>query len=307
LALDAIRNAQSILAGADVADDDEILRMSRAAMAELERAELLAGRKQQQAPPGEGAKGRILAYFLARGVDVPVSRAELRRVSGIQEWARRVRELRVEGGWDIRHEANAYRLISDRPSRILAESWRLANSIRARAATPEDRALDLLKARVGVVVNSDLIAHVSGKSDARSMVARFRSDGYEISTCVDRPDLGSNDFVLERIEPSLDAAERRASETTRATVLERDGYACVVCGTRYGPGNLLAVHALSPPLEAGETDPEDFVTLCQTDREGMTAEQVDALLKGRRKRARSAPQQLGNAELSDTGNAAPHN
>src|SRR5438105_2707110 len=87
----ALRRALAILKEADSSVAGEIIDRARAAMAELENAERLAGGGSRHAPAGKGAKSRILAYFLARGVDVPVTGEELRRISGIQEWARRVR------------------------------------------------------------------------------------------------------------------------------------------------------------------------------------------------------------------------
>src|SRR4051812_39299084 len=54
-----------------------------------------------RASKGEGAAPRILAY-LKDHVGEVVSGEELRAASGfIGEWARRVRELNVEHGWDI--------------------------------------------------------------------------------------------------------------------------------------------------------------------------------------------------------------
>jgi hypothetical protein len=49
----------------------------------------------------ESARQRILDYFLERGVGVVVDKAELMKVARISDWARRVRELRDEYGWQI--------------------------------------------------------------------------------------------------------------------------------------------------------------------------------------------------------------
>ena len=46
------------------------------------------------------AKSRMLAYFLKHPKTV-IPRAELQAVAGITDWARRIRELRVEEGWPI--------------------------------------------------------------------------------------------------------------------------------------------------------------------------------------------------------------
>lgn len=51
-------------------------------------------------PPVNGARARILAY-LQKYMGLVISGEELMIVSGISEYARRVRELRVEYGWRI--------------------------------------------------------------------------------------------------------------------------------------------------------------------------------------------------------------
>jgi hypothetical protein len=49
---------------------------------------------------GRAAKTKLLAYFVAN-VGKVVGKKELQEVAGISEWARRVRELRVEDGYPI--------------------------------------------------------------------------------------------------------------------------------------------------------------------------------------------------------------
>jgi hypothetical protein len=49
----------------------------------------------------ESARQRILNYFLSRGVGTIINKEEIMAVAGIAEWARRVRELRDEHGWQI--------------------------------------------------------------------------------------------------------------------------------------------------------------------------------------------------------------
>lgn len=287
----ALARARALLEPACPESPHAILDRARAAMAELEIAERLAGGSSGPAPPGKGAKGRILEYFLSRGVDVAISGQELRRTSGIQEWARRVRELRVEEGWDIRYNGDAYRLMSDHPNKDVAEAWRLANSIRNTSLTAEDRILRFLQARVGQVVNSELLYHVSGTQEHIQRTRELRTErGYPISTYIDRPNLKQDEYVLESKEPILDVTDRQVSETLRKTVFERDGYRCVLCGREYGSGVLLTAHDLAAEIEGGpDSDPENFVTLCNRDRLTITGEQQQELLKRRRRRIGENP------------------
>jgi len=287
----AIERALSILREAGLDDAEAIIDRTRAAMAELEYAERLAGGGGRPAPPGKGAKGRILGYFLARGVGMPVSGQELRRISGIQEWARRVRELRIEEGWDIRYDGDVYRLNSDLPNKEVAEAWRLASSMRNTSLSTRDRILSYLQARVGQVVNSELLNYVAGAQEHGRHIRELRMElGYPISTHIDRPDLKQDEYMLESAEPALDMTERQVSETQRKTVFERDAYRCVLCGRGYGAGRLLTAHHLVTRIEGGlDTDPENFVTLCHQDHATITSEQQQELLKRRRRRIDEKP------------------
>jgi hypothetical protein len=91
-------------------DPDDLTRV-RAELAGLER--LVRGRRRR--PRGAGARTAILNY-LKEHVGQPVFGEELREISGIQEWARRVRELRVEFGYRIIEEGGRYTLMSADPN-----------------------------------------------------------------------------------------------------------------------------------------------------------------------------------------------
>lgn len=52
-------------------------------------------------PKSKSARQRILDYFIEKGVGSVVTGEELAKVAKIHEWARRVRELRDEYGWEI--------------------------------------------------------------------------------------------------------------------------------------------------------------------------------------------------------------
>lgn len=51
-------------------------------------------------PKREGSRGKLRAYFL-NNIGKVLSSEELRQVTGISEWARRIRELRNEEGFNI--------------------------------------------------------------------------------------------------------------------------------------------------------------------------------------------------------------
>lgn len=107
--------------------DPQDLTKVRAELAGLERA--ARGRKRRA--QGEGARTHILQY-LKEHLGKPVFGEELREISGIQEWARRVRELRVELGYTIVEDGGRYTLVSPDPDPEAATRWARANEIRRR-------------------------------------------------------------------------------------------------------------------------------------------------------------------------------
>lgn len=104
------------------------------------------------------AREAILLY-LRRHVGEPVPADHLAGVSGIVEWARRVRELRVEFGWPVESGVTRddlpydhYRLTADEPDEDLADRWRVAVEARnlkkpgGKEAAGRARLLHYLKA-----------------------------------------------------------------------------------------------------------------------------------------------------------------
>ncbi len=92
-----------------------------------------------------GAHDRILRYLQLR-VGQVVEKEELDGVSGISEWARRVRELRVDDGWPISTNGNRddlrpgqYVLESQHRNEALAARWRTANRIRRMERPAKER------------------------------------------------------------------------------------------------------------------------------------------------------------------------
>ena len=280
----AVERARQMLGQFNLTDPEAFLGVVRRAMSELEQAESALMRRRKRAPGGRGARQRILEYFLEKGVGAPVTGEELRRISGIQEWARRVRELRVEEGWDIRHGGVHYRLMSAEPDRSVAEAWKVANTIRReKGLSATEKILKYLQTKVGEPLTSEMLNYVSGIQDHGRRIRELRTElGYAISTQIDRPELKPGEYLLETVHPTLDVTERSVSEELRKAVFERDGYKCASCRRSAGPGVLLTAHHLVPKIEGGsDTQPENFVTLCK-DHATVTGEQQRELLRRRR-------------------------
>jgi len=221
--------------------------------------------------PGLGATHRrILAYLVERvGQDVPGR--ELARVAGIHEWARRLRELRVEHGYRITRvragQNSVYRLESTEPDMEAAERWRLMNRIRR---DPEhgarERILAFLRASVGRPVSMDELRYVANVHEVGRRVRELRVEqGYIITSHMDRTGLRPGEYVLESLDP-LPANERISAEQ-RTRILERDGYRCLRCGWGIGDPathgkRFVEVHHRVPVHEGGGSDDENLETLC---------------------------------------------
>ena len=95
--------------------------------------------KSSKKAPSKGARAKLRAYFLAN-IGRVIGAAELRPVAGdISEWARRVRELRTEEGYQILTHNDRESL---KPGEYLLESAKLQPAF-ARAISKETRAFVL--------------------------------------------------------------------------------------------------------------------------------------------------------------------
>jgi hypothetical protein len=121
-------------------------------------------------PTRRAAKDRILFYF-RKYVGEVLHSEEFLVVSGIQEYARRIRELRVQEGWPIvsgqtakemvdsgelelddlsRLKTDTYILLRDEQDRDAAHRWNMANSIRRENWGLKKKFLEFFKKNVVV-------------------------------------------------------------------------------------------------------------------------------------------------------------
>lgn len=241
-----------------------------------------------KAKRGAGAKEKILSYLKPR-VGREVHGEELAAVSGINEWARRVRELRVEEGYDIRELGRStYRLEAADPDPLIAGQWRLANEIRRRKGSARGRIEAFLEANVQVIVTREQIDYVSRIAEGSRRVRELRDEhGWPINSHIDEPELYPGEYRLV----SADARDRRDPlqrlypEDLRENVFARDAYTCQECGRdrekaeRAGDSRFyLEVHhtvavadelAALPNVERNQI--EHLITLCHADHVEETA------------------------------------
>lgn len=202
------------------------------AVAELRAAVVRAYGPRGRAARGKGAKGKILAYLRAH-LGQWVYGDELAAISGIGEWARRVRELRVEEGYDIEEISGRYRLKSEKPDAAVANRWQTANAIRRTGGSARDRIAAFFDANVGQVVTRDELDYVANIKEGSRRVRELRDEeGWPIESHIDDPELRAGQYRLVSADPDdrKDPRQRLYTENLRARVFERDVYTCQNCG-----------------------------------------------------------------------------
>lgn len=256
------------------------------------------------------ARDRII-FYLRKYPRTIVHGDELMVVSGISEWARRVRELRVEFGWSIISgitakelgEADAeegiltvldgrelssikpeeYVLMDESLDREAAYRWNVANSIRKSEGAVKEKVLRFLRANVGQRVTGEELRYVANdKTEWARRTRELRTEeGWPVVTrSQGRDDLPIGVYVLEE-DRQAPPHDRRIPDGVRVTVLTRDGFACRKCGWKHtdlspsDPRKLLELHHRIHHASGGENSPENLVTLCNVHHDEIHARDVD--------------------------------
>lgn len=251
-------------------------------IAELRAVQAKCFGTRERAARGGGAKSKILAYLMARAGEV-VSGEELAEISGIQEWPRRIRELRVEEGYEITEVGSSkYRLETDQPNLDRATAWKTANAIRRWSGSAIDRIAAFLEANVGKVVSREQIDYVAKIAEGSRRIRELRDEhGWPINSHIDEPGLEPSEYRLTSTDPAdrRDPLQRLYPEGLRQKVFDRDEYTCQVCGRDRAKAGAagdtrfyLEVHhriAVADELEAlpesERNELDNLVTLCHAD------------------------------------------
>ena len=176
------------------------------------------------------ARDRIIAYLKQYPLTV-IDGDELMVVSGINEWARRVRELRVQFGWWIYSgvtfkqmaqnpdDAQAFLDLGIDPSKIkpdqyvlmsttqdteAAYRWNVLNDIRKSRMSVKDKIIKYFRTVVGKPVTGEELSYLAGntKEWARRVRELRTEEGWPIATKnTGREDLPVGVYVLEKDRP----------------------------------------------------------------------------------------------------------
>lgn len=237
------------------------------------------------------ARSRILYYFKKYPRTI-ISGDELLVVSAIQEYARRVRELRVQFGWSIISGVTAkemaeegefpikgvnvsmmkpddYILISEFEDRDAAHRWFIANDIRKRNDSVRTKLLDYLKVNVGKPVAGEELRYVANnKTEWARRVRELRTEfGWPIVTRnTGNPELPIGSYILESLRQSPEH-DRKISDSVRGEVLRRDKYKCKICGWNHKDWNRsdprhLELHHKKPHAKGGKNNQDNLITVC---------------------------------------------
>jgi|APTNR8051073442_1049403.scaffolds.fasta_scaffold05754_5 hypothetical protein len=238
------------------------------------------------------ARSRIILYF-QRYVGQIIHGDELLVVSGIQDYPRRIRELRVEFGWPIisgtaikqmvtegefsasigvqKIDSDCYMLLRDSLDKNAAYRWNFANSIRKdKSIGGKQKILLYLKENVGVPVTGEELKYVANDSSewARRIRELRTEEGWKIKTKqTGRPDLPQGVYILEDDKQS-EKHDRSIPDPVQIAVLERDNFQCIRCGWSRNkmhaddPRSQLELHHIRPHVMKGENTKENLATLC---------------------------------------------
>lgn len=259
-------------------------------------------------PAGKmAAKTRIIKY-LKKYPFMVIDGPELAVVSGIGEWARRVRELRKQDGWSIytgvtikemaedneadlnsiqdiigsdplKLKPSQYILISITQDREAAFRWKTLNDIRKSKGGMKNKMLDYFRKNVGHVVTGEELKYLVGENStwARRVRELRTEDGWPIVTKMQgRPDLNVGEYLLEE-DRQAPPHDRNIPDDVRIQVLERDGFTCTHCGwtreqlRREDPRKFLELHHLTHHKDGGANDLENLKTYCNVHHDDIHA------------------------------------
>jgi len=223
---------------------------------------------------------------------------ELMVVSGIGEWARRVRELRVQFGWwiysgytfaDIADDAaevgardevasvdqiqirpDQYVLMRTEQDRDAAHRWNVLNEIRRKRASVTDKILEYFRRNVGKQITGEELKYLAkDRKEWARRVRELRTEaGWPIITRYSgRSDLAVGVYLLEE-DRQAEEHDRNIPDAVRVAVLQRDNFSCVQCGwnrtmlSRDDPRKFLELHHKKQHVHKGENTEENLEALC---------------------------------------------
>ena len=227
------------------------------------------------------ARKRIAAYLIEY-VGHVIEGEELAVVSGISDYPRRIRELRVEQGFQIASgsspdpdsgivlKPDQYLLVCETPDDKAAKRWHVVNRIRRSDKGSREKILEFLLENVGQTVTTEELAYVANqKKEFARRIRELRTEhGYQIATSfTGRPDLAIGQYVLESAERRTEQHDRHIPREVEKEVYNRDSNTCRVCGWnrnrwRSDDPRILELHHIKEHQQGGENISQNLIVLC---------------------------------------------
>lgn len=238
----------------------------------------------------QSARDRILEYF-RHYPRVIINEKEITVVAGISEWARRVRELRVQYGWKIVSGltvremnlendftiegidfktlgSNDYILLDEEQDTDSAYRWKKANQIRKKGTGSKEKVLSYLRANINKPVTGEELAYVAKSSEWARRVRELRTEeGWPIVTKMSgNPSLPMGVYLLEA-DRQAPVHDRKIAESVRRETLRRDRYKCRDCHWDHSLFNrsdprFLELHHRVHHRDKGSNEMDNLITLC---------------------------------------------
>ena len=223
-----------------------------------------------------------IRLYLIENVGEVIAAAELEVVSGISEYGRRVRELRVQDGYKILTgyssdpetgvdlKVREYLLVDPEPDVTAARRWHIANRIRKEAeGGSKGRILRYLLENVGqIVTNKELVYVAKAKEFGRRVRELRTEEGYAVATrFTGRPDLKMGEYILESAERRSQPHDRNIPFEVQKQVYERAKNACELCGWNHhkwakDDPRILELHHITEHAVGGPNIPRNLAVLC---------------------------------------------
>ena len=251
---------------------------------------------QEHGYPRQPAIERLRLYFVAN-VGQVVAGDELAIVASISEWARRVRQLRVEDGYRILSGASPdmftgvdlqpdqYLLTDEEPDHTSARRWLIANRIRRQSGGSVARVLAFLQANVEQIVTTEELAYVAKAREFARRTRELRTEqGYAVATrFTGRPDLGAGQYVLQSMERIAEPHDRNIPEAVQRTVYQRDRNECRACGWTQDDWNsddprILELHHRRVHADRGPNTKENLCVLCSRCHDDVHAGRLEGFI-----------------------------
>ena len=155
---------------------------------------------------GLGSAEQRLLRYMRKHLHEAIPGEALHGVAAIHEWARWLRQLRVEQGWPIESGINRsdlgadeYRLIADAPDAALAKRWRTAKEMRGLPGSGKARLLKYLTAISPEAADQEQLSYVAKITSWQRRIKELEEEGWDVRSNIDEPNLAPGTYRMASV------------------------------------------------------------------------------------------------------------